>query len=755
MLVTESVVDVQTSQGPMRLHVFVPTVTVTTHKHVKLSGVAVFTEIYQVTGPVERFCRQIAGKELRNGFIVACPESYHEFEPLGTVLKYDEEGTDRGNRYKIEKELKAYDEDATLTLDFLANHANCNGRLGATGMCLGGHLAFRCAFDKRVLAAVCYFATDIHSSTLGKGKKDDSLVRSKEIKGETVMIFGKFDNHVPVAGRQLIYKTLLEHGTDFGWIELPAQHAFIRDELSKGRYDPPLTKICFEVLLEVFQRRLVLGLGGTGGFITAFGLISLIIKDKLYMSEAMVAILFGIVIGPVAFRLFVPEHVFGQDLHQITLEFTRIIVAIQCMACGVDLPGNYLLKEWKSVGMLLGPIMIIKWFVSALGIYWIMGVTFLDALVISACITPTDPVLANSIVKGKFAEKHVPLNVRLILSAESGANDGLGTPFLLLAIYLQRLPVGQAIGEWTWKVVLYQVVLSVVIGAVTAYGAKRILKTAERREWIDKESILSFSIALALFVMGIVSLIGSDDILAVFVAGNVLTWDLWFNRKIASSHFQEVIDALLNLTYFIYIGCIVPWSSFSSGQDNLELWRLFLVALWVLALRRLPVVMALYPFIPTLKDAREAFFTGWFGPIGAGAIFYAHLAVVYFEYPASPLLPIIFFIVLASVLVHGGSVAFFNLSLNRTTTYAQWDFHRHKAAANQQTPVVVEDGPIVIGDIVMNNPSKQIDATTTENTVTEGSDAPATVKKDVSFLIAESSSLGDTLGGEDVKEDQK
>jgi len=58
-------------------------------------------------------------------------------------------------------------------------------------MCLGGHLAFRAAFDPRVLAAVCFFGTDIHSETLGKGRKSDSLKRAKEIKGELVMIFGK------------------------------------------------------------------------------------------------------------------------------------------------------------------------------------------------------------------------------------------------------------------------------------------------------------------------------------------------------------------------------------------------------------------------------------------------------------------------------------------------------------------------------------------------------------------------------------
>ncbi|KAJ3066954.1 hypothetical protein HDU98_009819 [Podochytrium sp. JEL0797] len=458
-----------------------------------------------------------------------------------------------------------------------------------------------------------------------------------------------------------------------------------------------------------------------GGFITAFGLVSLVIKDRLYMSEAMVAILFGVLIGPIVGNLLDVSDIFGTGSHLFTLEFTRlvilIVVAIQCMACGVDLPGNYLWREKMSLAMLLGPVMVIKWIVSAVGMYWIMGLSVLDSLVISACITPTDPVLANSIVKGKFAEKHVPLNVRLILSAESGANDGLGFPFLLLPIYLARLPAGQAVGEWVWKVVIYQIILSMVIGAALAYCAKRALKIAERRDWIDKESILSFSIALTLFLVGVVSMIGSDDIFAVFIAGNVLTWDLWFNKKISSSSFQEVIDGLLNLTYFIFIGSIVPWSSFTSGENNLELWRLCLLGLWVIVLRRVPIVMGLYWWIPALKTRQEAFFAAWFGPIGAGAIFYAHIAVIYFDYPASPILPIIYFIVLCSVVVHGGSVALFNMSLSRTTTYSVWEKERKRhilallgldrTGSRAGEPVDLgnardaEQGDVVVGGMVM------------------------------------------------------
>ena len=136
-------------------------------------------------------------------------------------------------------------------------------------MCLGGHLAYRCALDKRVRAAVCYFATDIHSHSLGAGEEDDSLQRAKDIHGELIMIFGKRDNHVPPEGRDLIRKTLHEAGITFSFYEVAwAQHAFIRDELSKGRYDPGIAGVCFDMLLELFGRTLNGDLGpreGDGG----------------------------------------------------------------------------------------------------------------------------------------------------------------------------------------------------------------------------------------------------------------------------------------------------------------------------------------------------------------------------------------------------------------------------------------------------------------------------------------------------------
>ncbi|KAJ3902841.1 dienelactone hydrolase [Lentinula edodes] len=262
MLVTKTFHDIQTQldSGGRALRIFVISPSIPKYPQAKFPGVVVFSEIYQVTGPVERFASQIASQ----GFVVACPSIYHEFEGP-EAIPYDVEGTDRGNKYKIEKTVAAFDEDAKLSIDLLSTLPNCNGRIGATGMCLGGHLAFRAAFDPRVLASVCFFATDVHSATLGKGKSDDTLIRVRNGdltgKGELVMIFGKQDTHVPRTGRDLIRTTLDDANVTVSFLEVQAQHAFIRDESSKGRWDAALTRSLFSFMMEVFDRTIGVDLG--------------------------------------------------------------------------------------------------------------------------------------------------------------------------------------------------------------------------------------------------------------------------------------------------------------------------------------------------------------------------------------------------------------------------------------------------------------------------------------------------------------
>jgi carboxymethylenebutenolidase len=192
---------------------------------------------------------------------VAVPEIFHEFEPLGKVLKYDAEGTDRGNWCKVNKPLHCYDDDARTVIGFLASHEFCDGKIGSIGICIGGHLNFRCCFEPEIRAGVSFYATDIHKLEshprgLGLGQADDSLERArmKAIHGELLMIWGRQDPHIPFEGRAQIHKVLEESGTNYQWLEFNAAHAFIRDE--GPRYNAVVAQQSMGVALELFHRKL-------------------------------------------------------------------------------------------------------------------------------------------------------------------------------------------------------------------------------------------------------------------------------------------------------------------------------------------------------------------------------------------------------------------------------------------------------------------------------------------------------------------
>ena len=236
--------DVPTPSGPMRTQVFRPVAPG------RYPGLLLYSEIFQITGPISRMAAFLAG----HGFVVAVPEVYHEFLPAGTVLAYDTPGAEKGNALKTTKTLAGYDGDSRAALDFLRAHPHCTGRLGVMGVCLGGHLAFRAALNPGVSATACLYATDLHKHGLGQGMKDDSLDRAAEIQGELLMIWGRQDPHVPLEGRAKVHSALTAAGALFTWHEFNGAHAFMRDE--GPRYDPELALHCYQLVLGLFRRKL-------------------------------------------------------------------------------------------------------------------------------------------------------------------------------------------------------------------------------------------------------------------------------------------------------------------------------------------------------------------------------------------------------------------------------------------------------------------------------------------------------------------
>ncbi|KAF9269679.1 hypothetical protein L218DRAFT_993689 [Marasmius fiardii PR-910] len=437
-----------------------------------------------------------------------------------------------------------------------------------------------------------------------------------------------------------------------------------------------------------------------GGFIVLFGMFSLFLREKLYVGEACWAFVFGVIIGPYGANIFNPRGWGGgkEDVtNEITLEITRIVLAIGVFGIGVELPKAYMRKHWKSLLFLLGPIMTWGWFVSAAFIFALVpGLNFLSSLAVAACLTPTDPILAQAVVGGKYADKHVPAHLRHLLAAESGCNDGAAFPFLYIALYLIiEHNTGRAVRDWFLLLWLYQVVLGIVIGAAVGIGFRYLMKYCQKWDLIDRHSYVAQYVSLALFTVGVTVLLGSDDLLSTFACGTAFAWDGFFNRQTEEAVFSSVIDLLFNIACFVFVGAWMPFSSFEDAELTLSVWRLVVIAILVLLFRRLPVVIALYKWIPDIKTFREAVFSGHFGPMGIGAIFISTLASEVLHEDAAhneqtdllvkAIQPIVAFMVLCSILIHGLSIPSFSLGRRVHSVTRTWSRHT-TIGGTQQAP---------------------------------------------------------------------
>ncbi|KAJ7696280.1 Sodium/hydrogen exchanger family-domain-containing protein, partial [Mycena rosella] len=182
---------------------------------------------------------------------------------------------------------------------------------------------------------------------------------------------------------------------------------------------------------------------------------------------------------------------------------------------------------------------------------------------------------------------------------------------------------------------------------------------------------------------------GSEDLLSAFACGAAFAWDGFFNRQTDESVFSSVIDLLFNVAVFVYVGAWIPFASFEDAAGRV--WRLVALALCVLTLRRLPIMITSYRWIPDIKMFREMVFSGHFGPIGVGAVFISTLATqVLQDSPLSQegaggdpqvallartIQPICAFMVLCSLAVYGLSIPSFSLGRRVHSVSRTWSRH--------------------------------------------------------------------------------
>jgi NhaP-type Na+/H+ or K+/H+ antiporter len=378
------------------------------------------------------------------------------------------------------------------------------------------------------------------------------------------------------------------------------------------------------------------------------GLFTSLINHISFLSEPLLALVAGVLIGPAAFDLLDLASSGNQEM--ILQQAALLTLGIALMGTALRLPVEYIRHNWRPLAVLLGLAMPLMWLSGGLLVYLILGLPFLVAMLIGAIVAPTDPVVAGTIVTGDVADEHLPQHLKHTISAESAFNDGLAYPFVLLPILVLARPPDEALSHWVINTILWEVGAAVVLSALMGYGTGKVIKWAQAKETTEHTSLLTVALALTLTVLGAVELLGLNGVLAVFVAG------IAFNAAASGGpeetadaierkgRVQEAITRFFDLPIFVLLGMALPLEGW------LELgWVGPILAITVLLLRRLPVVLALKPLLGQGKE--DVLFLAWFGPIGAAALYYATFSLE--RVGAEEVWVVSSLIICASLLAHG------------------------------------------------------------------------------------------------------
>lgn len=402
--------------------------------------------------------------------------------------------------------------------------------------------------------------------------------------------------------------------------------------------------------------KLYIALALASVLVLGVGAFSKVVK-RIPLSEPIVAVAFGVLVGPVVLGWADPAS-WGPTEKVLALA-ARLTLAVGLMGVALRIGHEALRAVWRPAIVLLTLVMLGMCAISTAAAAWWLQVGFWTALLIGAVITPTDPVVASAIVTGPFAQRYLPEELKASLSLESGANDGLA--FLLVMLPVMAMHHGSVSGTLTsWLVdgLLVGVLLAIVIGLALGMGSATLLDWVRRHDLIGPHSLLSYTLALSFCTLGIARLCGTDELVAVFVAGLTFNLSVDTGEQHEEENIQEAVSKLYTLPIFILFGAVLPWGEWARMG-----WPLAAFAVTIVLLRRPPVFALLFPLLRRFYRPRDAAYLGWFGPVGIAAVLYAADA---WDKTGDPMIwHVTSAVVLASVVVHGVTAAPFTLLYHR------------------------------------------------------------------------------------------
>ena len=376
--------------------------------------------------------------------------------------------------------------------------------------------------------------------------------------------------------------------------------------------------------------------------IVAFALQSHRIERSI-LTLPMVFTAFGWVIGQGGAEL-VPMH----DAHEIVHTIAEITLIILLFADASRINLRELARNYALPGRLLLVGMPLTILLGTLLALWVSPeAPWPLALLVAAILTPTDAALGQAVVTSPA----VPQRLRQALNVESGLNDGLAVPVIVVAALLSAAATGTNVENAPDNLYAFAA-MQIVFGPIAGLGVGWLLAKLLDRAIDSERTTTSFQgisfLCTALLAFVVAESVGGNGLIAAFVGGLVFGHVLRNPRTFIDEFMEGEGQLLTILTFLIFGAVLVPLS-----LEHATWKTVVLAILYLSVIRMLPVWLSL---TGTGLSGYEKVFLGWFGPRGLASVLFALLILERFPVPgAEEMLACVVLTVLLSIVVHGVS----------------------------------------------------------------------------------------------------
>ncbi|MEA2080592.1 MAG: cation:proton antiporter [Pseudomonadota bacterium] len=364
--------------------------------------------------------------------------------------------------------------------------------------------------------------------------------------------------------------------------------------------------------------------------------------ERTWISGPIIFTCFGLLIGPVAFDLHTME--IDRETIRGLAEVTLALVLFTD-AAGADMS---VLKKTGGLPtrlLLIGlPLTILLGF--GVAMLLVDSLSLFAIAVLATMLAPTDAALGKAVVSNEA----VPDEIRQGLNVESGLNDGICVPILLVFLALALDKAGDS-GPWTLavKLVIEEIGIGLAVGLVLTYFAVRLFRVARLRQWLTHTWIQVPVVALALSCFSIAQYLGGSGFIAAF-SGGILA-GMMGSRLSREIHDEFLLasegtgDTLALITWVIFGSAVV-----GQAVGNFSWMILLYSVLSLTVIRMLPVFLSL---TGSGIDTEGKLFIGWFGPRGLASIVFAVIVLNSGLQDSGPLAMTVVCTVILSIIGHG------------------------------------------------------------------------------------------------------